>query len=143
MIKSFSNDALPPVPVRWMMGLGAVIGFGCSVARHLLFQSGALDLGYFDQTAYLVSQGLSPIVSFWGYHFMGGHADPVVYLLAMFYKLYPTVYWLLGFQAISLCLAPWPTWAMDLVMVGGGVFGLCQVRLLWFVVPHLSGHLAG
>jgi uncharacterized membrane protein len=95
------------------MAIGsAAILFLCSSLRHALFQSGALDLGYFDQAAYLISQGLPPIVSFWGYHFLGGHADWIMYFVAVFYKIYPDVHWLLGLQAIALASGVWPSFAL-------------------------------
>ncbi|NJR50256.1 MAG: DUF2079 domain-containing protein [Leptolyngbyaceae cyanobacterium CSU_1_3] len=93
-----------------MVALNSVIFFACSSVRHVLFQSSALDLGYFDQAIYLISQGLPPIVSFWGYHFMGGHADWILYLVAWLYKLYPSVYWLFAIQAISLSIGALPLW---------------------------------
>ena len=83
-----------------------------SVTKHFLFQSSAFDLGYFDQATYLVSQGEIPIVSFWGYHFMGGHADWIIYALAGLYRLYPSVYWLLGVQAISLASGGLVAWKL-------------------------------
>jgi uncharacterized membrane protein len=91
---------------------GAVMLFFCSSLRHALFQSGALDLGYFDQAAYLISQGLPPIVSFWGYHFLGGHADWIMYFVAVVYKIYPDVHWLLALQAIALASGVWPSFAL-------------------------------
>ncbi|MBW4539756.1 MAG: DUF2079 domain-containing protein [Myxacorys chilensis ATA2-1-KO14] len=93
-----------------MMTIAALILFVCSSFRHELFQSTALDLGYFDQAIYLISQGLPPVVSFWGYHVMGGHADWIIYGIAGFYKLYPSVYWLFAIQALSLAGGALPSW---------------------------------
>lgn len=100
-----SNKAL-----AWMIGVSALILFACSSLRHALFQSSAFDLGYFDQAIYLISQGQPPIVSFWGYHFLGGHADWVLYLLSLLYKIYPDVHWLFAVQAAALALGALPTW---------------------------------
>ncbi|PSB35862.1 hypothetical protein C7B82_00150 [Stenomitos frigidus ULC18] len=86
--------------------------FVASSVRHLLFQSAAFDLGYFDQALYLISQGQPPIVSFWGFHFLGGHADWILYLLAPLYKLYPSVFWLFAIQAIALSLGAVPAWQL-------------------------------
>lgn len=83
-----------------------------SIARHKLFQSTALDLGWFDQAIYLISQGLPPIVSFSGVHILGDHAALTVYPLALFYKLLPSVYWLLFLQAGALAIAAWPLWQL-------------------------------
>ena len=40
----------------WIIGVSALILFGCSSLRHELFQSNAFDLGIFDQAVYLISQ---------------------------------------------------------------------------------------
>lgn len=102
---SYSNKVIVA-----MIAVGALILFACSSLRHLVFQSTAFDLGYFDQAIYLISQGQPPIVSFWGYHFLGGHADWVLYLLAGLYRIYPSVYWLFAIQAAALALGTLPIW---------------------------------
>jgi uncharacterized membrane protein len=89
-----------------------LIFFTCASLRHCLFQSNALDLGWFDQAIYLISQGEPPIVSFRGFHILGDHAAGIVYPLALVYKLYPSVYWLLALQAIALAVGAWPTWQL-------------------------------
>jgi uncharacterized membrane protein len=96
--------------VGWMIVSSAIVLFICSGVRHELFQSNAFDLGYFDQALYLLSRGLPPIVSFWGYHFLGGHGDWILYPIALLYKIYPSVYWLFAIQSISLALGALPTW---------------------------------
>ena len=93
-----------------VIGFSSVLLFLCSTVRHLLFQSTAFDLGFFDQATYLISRGLPPIVSFWGFHVMGGHADWILYAIAGLYRLYPSVYWLLGIQAIALAMGALPLW---------------------------------
>ncbi|MBW4583254.1 MAG: DUF2079 domain-containing protein [Tildeniella nuda ZEHNDER 1965/U140] len=98
--------------IFWLAGISAVILFFASSIRHILFQSAAFDLGYFDQAIYLISQGQPPIVSFWGFHFLGGHADWILYLLAPLYKLYPSVFWLLAIQAIALASGAIPVWQL-------------------------------
>ena len=90
--------------------VSAVILLLASSVRHSLFQSAAFDLGYFDQAIDLISQRQPPIVSFWGFHFLGGHADWILYLLAPLYKLYPSVFWLLAIQAIALSFGAIPVW---------------------------------
>ena len=94
------------------MGIYALILFACSSLRHALFQSGAFDLGIFDQAVYLISQGEPPISSFLGFHILGDHAALVFYPLALLYKIYPDVHWLLAVQAIALALGAWPTWSL-------------------------------
>lgn len=96
--------------IKFMTGVSALIFFACSSLRHALFQSSAFDLGYFDQAIYLISQGKPPIVSFWGYHFLGGHADWILYLLALPYKIFPSVHWLFALQAAALAVGTLLTW---------------------------------
>ncbi|NMG22706.1 DUF2079 domain-containing protein [Brasilonema bromeliae] len=97
-------------PIIWMIGASVFILFGCSSLRHELFKSTAYDLGIFDQAVYLISQGQSPISSFLGFHILGDHAALIFYLLALFYKIYPSVYWLFAVQAGALALAALPIW---------------------------------
>jgi uncharacterized membrane protein len=87
--------------VGFMTGTSALVLFGCSSLRHVLFHSAAWDLGIFDQAVYLISQGQSPISSFLGFHILGDHGAIILYPLALLYKIYPTVYWLLLVQAIA------------------------------------------
>jgi uncharacterized membrane protein len=95
-----------------LIGASTLILSLASVSRHLLFQSNALDLGFFDQVTYLISVGLPPITTFQDLHILGDHAALIFYPLALFYRLYPSVYWLLGIQALSLSLGAWPSYAL-------------------------------
>ncbi|MEH1768686.1 MAG: DUF2079 domain-containing protein [Nostoc sp.] len=94
----------------WIIGVSALILFGCSSLRHELFQSNGFDLGIFDQAVYLISQGEPPISSFIGFHILGDHATWIFYPLALLYKIYPSVYWLFAVQAVALALGALPTW---------------------------------
>lgn len=87
-----------------------VVFFAASVIRHLLLQSNALDLGYFDQAVYLISQGKTPIVSFRPYHVLGDHAAWILYLIAAVYKIFPSVYGLFAIQSAMLAIATIPVW---------------------------------
>ena len=70
--KQFEPVAVSPIPyLAWVVGISSLILFGCSSLRHALFQSTALDLAFFDQLVYLVSQGLPPISSIFGFHLLG------------------------------------------------------------------------
>lgn len=106
------GEKIVPRSIVLIIAIASLLLFVCSSARHLLFQSASLDLGYFDQAAYLISVGLPPIVSFWGYHFMGGHADWIMYGIALLYKVYPSVYWLFAIQALSLAGGALPSWLL-------------------------------
>ena len=99
-------------PVGGMIAIASILLFFCSSLRHALFQSTAFELGIYDQVAYLISQGQPPISSFLEIHHMGNHAAWVMYFVALFYKIYPSVHWLFLIQAISLSLGAWPTWSL-------------------------------
>jgi uncharacterized membrane protein len=96
----------------WLFGLSAIVFIGCSIFRHEVFASEAWDLGIFDQGIYLISQGLPPISTLLGFHIMGDHAALVFYPLALLYRLVPTVYWLLGLQALAIAAGSYLTWRL-------------------------------
>ena len=97
-------------PLGWMIAASALSLFACGSLRHALFHSGAWDLGIFDQAIYLISSGMPPISSFLGFHILGDHAAWIVYPLALLYKIYPDVHWLLAVQATALAVGALPTW---------------------------------
>ena len=127
-----SPDDLFPTRSFWgLMAVVALVFFASASLRHLLFQSNALDLGWFDQAIYLISQGQPPIVSLHGFHILGDHAAGIVYPLALFYKLYPSVYWLLALQAIALALGGWPTWQLARQLGLGEKESLTMAGVYW------------
>jgi uncharacterized membrane protein len=99
-------------PLTIIFIFAAIILFICSSIRHILFQSTAFELGIYDQVAYLISQGKTPISSFLNIHHLGNHAAWAMYPVSLLYWIYPSVYWLLLIQAISLALGIYPTWSL-------------------------------
>jgi len=91
-----------------LFGISSLILLVCSSVRHALFQSGAFDLGIFDQFAYLISRGLPPISSFIGHHQMGDHAAYSFYPIAIFYRIWADVHWLFLIQAVALASGIFP-----------------------------------
>lgn len=120
----------------WIMSVSAVILFISSSARHALFQSNTWDLGIFDQAVYLISQGQTPISSFLGFHILGDHAAVILYPLALLYKLYPAVHWLLLVQAIALASGSLLTWhlARQAKLPSGQAMAVVFVYLLYPLV---------
>ncbi|HEY9636771.1 MAG TPA: DUF2079 domain-containing protein [Coleofasciculaceae cyanobacterium] len=111
-LQGFYSHLLKTYPLPLMIGTSSLIFFACSSLRHALFQSGAFDLGIYDQVVYLISQGRSPISSILEFHHLGNHAAWAVYPLALLYKIHPNVHWLLAVQAVALALGAWPTWSL-------------------------------
>jgi uncharacterized membrane protein len=125
------SRAAVPTSVRLLVMGAAIVLTLYSTTRHLLFHSTGFDLGYFDQAAYLISQGLPPVVSFWGYPFLGGHADLIMYPVALLYKIAPSVGWLFSIQAIALSIAGLPLWWL------ARSYGLARSQATTMVVVYL------
>jgi len=100
-------------PSYQIAAIATVVLFFFSSLRHILFKSGAYDLGIFDQAVYLISQKEVPISSLMGFHILGDHAAWILYLLAIPYKIYPSVYWLLFIQSLALSIAVLPLWQLS------------------------------
>jgi len=95
-----------------MIGVATIVLFTASSARHALFHSTAFDLAIFDQAIYLISQNQTPFSSLMAINIWGDHAAFIFYPLALLYKIYPDVHWLLLVQAVSLALGAWPSWSL-------------------------------
>jgi uncharacterized membrane protein len=102
------NDQYSIKPIFIMVGISTLVLFFFSSLRHSLFQSGALDLGFFDQGIWLVSQGIVPKSSIIDIHLLGDHAAFILYPLSLFYKIYPDVHWLFLIQAIAISVGVFP-----------------------------------
>jgi len=112
--KTDFNDQYSIKPIFIIVGISTLVLFFFSSLRHSLFQSGAWDLGIFDQGIYLLSQGLVPNSSFTNFHILGDHAAFILYPLSIFYKIYPSVHWLFLIQAIALSSGAIPVFKLAL-----------------------------
>jgi uncharacterized membrane protein len=124
----------------WLIVISTVTLFTSSTIRHILFQSNALDLGWFDQGVYLISQEKPPIISFVGYHILGDHVAFILYPIALLYKVYPSIYWLLFLQAFSLSIAVFPLWklALQAGLMEKKAFTLTIVYLLYPLIFNVN-----
>ncbi|MBO1057160.1 MAG: DUF2079 domain-containing protein [Dolichospermum sp. JUN01] len=96
-----------------MVGISALILFTASILRHELFNSSG-DLGFFDQTVYLISQAKLPFSSVLGFHVLADHAAWILYPIALLYKIYPSVYWLFLIQSVALSSGAFVTYLLAL-----------------------------
>jgi uncharacterized membrane protein len=87
------------------------------VTRHLVFQTHALDLGYYVQVVWSIAAGHGAYVTLPPMHAWGDHFSPVLYLLA------PLGRWAPGGTALVI--------AQTLIFAAGGValYGLAARRL--------------
>ena len=99
-------------PVFLMIVVTTIVLFTASSGRHALFHSTAFDLAIFDQAIYLISQNQTPFSSLMAINIWGDHAAFIFYPLALLYKIYPDVHWLLLVQAVFLGLGAWPSWSL-------------------------------
>lgn len=82
-----------------------------SAVRYETFRAGD-DLTVFDQAVYLISRGARPVVTFLGFHILADHGAAILYPIALLYRIYPSVYWLLGLQAAALAAGALPLWRL-------------------------------
>lgn len=139
-IQGFGTQQLKNHPLTWMIGATALILFLSSSLRHALFNSTGWDLGIYDQVVYLISQGKQPFSSFLQMHHLGNHAAWSVYALALLYKIYPSVYWLLLVQAVALSLGALPIWHLARLagLRQGQALAMSAVYLLYPVVYNTN-----
>ncbi|BAY11475.1 DUF2079 domain-containing protein [Calothrix sp. NIES-2098] len=111
-VKEIKNISLNSIanPLVSIISISALFLFISSIFRHEKFDSGAWDLGIFDQAVYLISQGQPAISSFLDFHILADHAAWILYPLALLYKIYPSVYWLFAVQSTALALGALPIW---------------------------------
>ncbi len=127
------NSTLPPRLWWTSFGIG-FLGWSFAASRHWLLQSNAYDLGLFDQWAWLISNGLSPISSMENVHVLADHGAWMFYLSGLLYWFHPSIQWLLASQAFSLSLTAIPIWM--LATQAGLSKRLCWFScLLWWLQP--------
>ena len=110
-----SASPTPSNPPRKLWGICLLLGlsgWGFAATRHALLQSNAYDLGLFDQWAWLISQGLAPISSMEGVHWLADHGAWAFALAGGLYAITPSLQWLLASQALALSLTAVPIWML-------------------------------
>ncbi len=91
----------------------SLILFTLSSSRHLLLQSNAYDLGLFDQWIWLLSRGLPPYSSMAGLHIFADHGAWILYIPSIVYKFFPSIYFLLFTQSLTLSFCSIPLWSLS------------------------------
>lgn len=79
-----------------------------SIANHEAYRTSTYDLGFFDQSLWLVSQGLHPYNTAMGLHVLGDHASLLLYPLSLLYLIWPDVRFLLIAQSLVIGMAAVP-----------------------------------
>jgi uncharacterized membrane protein len=130
--------------LRWAhLALAALIAlyvgtFGTLATReYLAFETGAFDLGTYDQALWNAAHGrglaLSLVPSV-GPNRFAAHVEPILYLLLPFYWLRPSPLWLIWLQTLALGLAGWPLFLLARRRLESEVVALTLVAA-YFLLP--------
>jgi uncharacterized membrane protein len=109
-----------------------------AVQRHRGFGSRAFDLGIYDQALWLISAGYPPVVTIRGLHILGDHFTPILYPLALLYRLGGGTETLLWVQTIALALGAVPLHRMGTRLSRSPGVGLVAGGL-YLLYPPLRG----
>src|SRR6516162_3585421 len=90
-------------PVTWVIALAAFIAYDTlSVFRYLRLAPGSWDLGIYTEYVKQIAHFHAPVVAIrgTGFNLLGDHFQPIVGLLAPFFRVFPTPETLLAAQAL-------------------------------------------
>ncbi|MEW6279452.1 MAG: DUF2079 domain-containing protein [Candidatus Eremiobacterota bacterium] len=107
-----------------------VVG-GLSLRRHLGMNSSLFDLGVHEQILHVIAHGLPPYLSTRGLPWLADHFSPIAYLLAPFYRLWPSPVGLILGQTLALGLGMVPVYRLASRRLG-------QAGGLWMAALYLS-----
>jgi uncharacterized membrane protein len=131
-------DRLAVVLLALMMLSYLVIVGWMVLSRHRQFGSYAYDLGIYDQALWLISRGYRPYVTVRELHILGDHFTPILYPLAMLYRMPQPTANLLLFQTAALALGAWPLYRIGRRMPGSPGVGLLAAAT-YLLYPPLRG----
>jgi uncharacterized membrane protein len=116
----------------------AVLFSFITVTRHWAFRTHALDLGYYVQELWSMSQGRGPYVSLPEMHGWGDHFSPTLYLLVPLFALFPGSVVLLIAQSVAFSLGAIPLFALARRRLGSDP-PAAAFALLYLLSPTLHG----
>jgi uncharacterized membrane protein len=148
-------------PVTWVIALAVFVAYDTiSVFRYLRLDPGSWDLGIFTEYVKQIAHARAPVVSIRGsgFNLLGDHFQPIVGLLAPFFRVFPTPETLLVAQALLTAVSVIPvcraaqellgTWASrGIGLAYGFSWGLQQMvnfdfHEIAFAVPLLAFSLS-
>lgn len=108
----------------WVLTLSILYSL-LSVLRHMHFQSGAFDLGIFDQALFQYSNFLSPYNTIKERFILGDHLNLTLPLLSPLYWLFKDVKILLVFQALFISFSTIAIYKLSLLRRFSPFISLC------------------
>jgi uncharacterized membrane protein len=112
-----------PDPVPWLIALATFAAYTTlSVARYLRLDPGSWDLGIYTQYVSQLAHLHAPVVAIRGpgFDLLGDHFQPIVALVAPFFRLFPTPVTLLVAQALLAAVSVVPVCRAAQVLLGTG-----------------------
>ena len=112
-----------PDPVAWLIALATFAAYiTLSVARYLRLNPGSWDLGIYTQYVRQLADLHAPVVAIRGpgFNLLGDHFQPIVALVAPFFRLFPTPVTLLVAQALLTAVSVVPVCRAARVRLGTG-----------------------
>jgi uncharacterized membrane protein len=116
--------ATGPDPVAWLIALAAFAAYTTlSVFRYLRLDPGSWDLGIYTQYVWQIAHLHAPVVTIRGpgFNLLGDHFQPIVALVAPFFRLFPTPVTLLVAQALLAAVSVVPVCRAARDLLGTGV----------------------
>jgi uncharacterized membrane protein len=113
-----------PDPVAWLIALATLAAYTTlSVARHLRLNPGSWDLGIYTQYVRQLAHLHAPVAAIRapGFDLLGDHFQPIVALVAPFFRLFPTPVTLLVAQALLTAVSVVPVCRAAQARLGTGV----------------------
>jgi uncharacterized membrane protein len=98
-------------PVAWLIALAAFLAYDViSVFKYLRLDPGSWDLGIFTEYVKQIAHLHAPVVAIrgTGFNLLGDHFQPIVALIAPFFRLFPTPETLLVAQALLIAISVIP-----------------------------------
>jgi uncharacterized membrane protein len=98
-------------PVAWLIALAAFLAYDViSVFKYLRLDPGSWDLGIFTEYVKQTAHLHAPVVAIrgTGFNLLGDHFQPIVALIAPFFRLFPTPETLLVAQALLVAISVIP-----------------------------------
>src|SRR5215467_6164205 len=111
-------------PVAWLIALAAFAAYTTiSVFRYLRLDPGSWDLGIYTQYVWQIAHLHAPVVAIRGpgFDLLGDHFQPIVALVAPFFRLFPTPVTLLVAQAALTAVSVVPVCRAARARLGTGV----------------------
>ena len=110
-------------PVAWLIALATFAAYTTlSVFKYLRLEAGSWDLGIYTQYVQQFAWLRAPVVTIKGsgFNLLGDHFQPIVALIAPFYRLFPGPVTLLAAQALLAAVSVVPVCRAARVLLGTG-----------------------